>query len=80
MYMRKQKCRKRSIPTHSERLNPPIIIAKMGLKRAKKRSISVHFCPKMPKFAKKTEHVRSVVSGLRQNTRFLYINRSISVQ
>ena len=27
-------CRKRSIPTHSERLNPPIIIAKMGLKRA----------------------------------------------
>lgn len=26
--------RKRSIPTHSERHNPPTIIAKMGLKRA----------------------------------------------
>ena len=29
-----QKCRKRSIPTHSERLNPPTIIAKMALKSA----------------------------------------------
>ena len=27
-------CRKRSIPTHSERLNPPTIIAKMALKSA----------------------------------------------
>ena len=26
--------RKRSIPTHLERHNPPTIIAKMGLKRA----------------------------------------------
>lgn len=27
-------CRKRSIPTHSERLNPPTIIAKLALKSA----------------------------------------------
>ena len=27
-------CRKRSIPTHSERFYPPTIIAEMGLKRA----------------------------------------------
>ena len=31
---KRDKWRKRSIPTHSERHNPPTIIAKMGLKRA----------------------------------------------
>ena len=30
----KKEWRKRSIPTHLERHNPPTIIAKMGLKRA----------------------------------------------
>ena len=33
-YPNYQRWRKRSIPTHLERHNPPTIIAKMGLKRA----------------------------------------------
>ena len=32
-------CRKRSIPTHSERLNPPTIIAKLALKSAWKNGV-----------------------------------------
>ena len=59
---RKTAWRNRSMPTHSERFNPPTFESKIGLKTAWKTEHIRSISPKTPKKPEKTEHCRSPVA------------------